>query len=148
MTDRSLRASGPMVELVLSARPEEVSRARRAVGEIAEAANLDEDLRAGMALAVSEACANVVVHAYVGSEPGELHVRAEAIGKRIVITVGDRGRGMCPRSDSPGIGLGLPLMASLCSTLEVREREGGGTEICMVFEPEAAETRSDWARTG
>jgi len=136
------------VDLVLTATARQVSVARRAIGELAVAARLDANLRAGVALAISEACSNLVVHAYAGAEPGELRVHAEASDGRLTVTVGDRGRGMCPRSDSPGIGLGLPLMASLCSTLEVRERRGGGTEICMVFESAAADAGTDWARTG
>jgi anti-sigma regulatory factor (Ser/Thr protein kinase) len=135
------------VELVLTATPDQVSVARRAVGGLAEAAGLDADVRAGVALAVSEACSNVVIHAYADTEPGELCVRASAAPGRLTVTVADRGRGMAPRSDSPGIGLGLPLMASLCATLEVRERQGGGTEICMVFESAAADAGADWART-
>ena len=51
------------MELVLSALPEQVSIARRAVGALAVAAGLDADGRAGVALAVSEACSNVVIHA-------------------------------------------------------------------------------------
>ena len=133
---------------MLTAIPEQVSLARHAVTELATAAGLDDDLRAGVALAVSEACSNVVLHAYAGTEPGELHVRAEATAGRLTVAVGDRGKGMCPRSDSPGIGLGLPLMASLCSTLEVRERPGGGTEICMVFASAAVDAGAAWARTG
>jgi two-component sensor histidine kinase len=89
---------------VLTAIPEQVSLARRAVTQLATAAGLDDDLRAGVALAVSEACSNVVIHAYAGTDPGELHVRAEATAGRLTVAVGDRGKGMCPRSDSPGIG--------------------------------------------
>jgi anti-sigma regulatory factor (Ser/Thr protein kinase) len=140
--------SGDDVRLVLTAIPEQVSLARHAVTRLATAAGLDDDLRAGVALAVSEACSNVVIHAYAGTDPGELHVRAEATAGRLTVAVGDRGKGMCPRSDSPGIGLGLPLMASLCSTLEVRERKGGGTEICMVFTSAAVDAGAAWARTG
>ncbi len=145
--DHGVRGADGSVELSLTALPAQVSLARRAVGELAIMAGLDDDQRAGVALAISEACSNVVVHAYAGTDPGELRVSAEAADGRLTVTVGDRGRGMCPRSDSPGIGLGLPLMASLCSTLEVRERLGGGTEICMVFESAAAAAGADWART-
>jgi serine/threonine-protein kinase RsbW/stage II sporulation protein AB (anti-sigma F factor) len=136
------------VELDLIAAPEHVSVARRAIAQVAESANLDAGQRSSVALAVSEACSNVVVHAYAGTTPGELNVRAQADDGRLTVVVGDRGKGMCPRSDSPGIGLGLPLMASLCSTLEVRERPGGGTEICMVFESAAVTADANWLRAG
>jgi len=148
LADRGQCAHGSAVELELTAAPEQVSQVRRAVGAVAAAAGLQGDVLAGVALAVSEACSNVVVHAYAGMEPGELLVRAAAADGRLIVLVSDRGKGMSPRSDSPGIGLGLPLMASLCATLEVRERRGGGTEICMVFESDAADAGADWARTG
>ncbi len=135
------------VELSVTATPAHVSVARRSVADVAAMTGLDAEQRASVSLAVSEACSNVVVHAYAGTAPGELYVRAEAQDGRLVVVVGDRGAGMAPRSDSPGIGLGLPLMASLCSSLEVRERAGGGTEICMTFESAAADADADWLRT-
>ena len=40
---------------------------------------------------------------------------------------------MLPRTDSPGLGLGLPLIAQMTQSLEVHDRAGGGTEIRMSF---------------
>ena len=40
---------------------------------------------------------------------------------------------MLPRTDSPGLGLGLPLIAQMTESLEVHDRSGGGTEIRMAF---------------
>ena len=45
----------------------------------------------------------------------------------------DHGRGMMPRADSPGLGVGLPLMASLSESLELSNRADGGTEVRMAF---------------
>jgi serine/threonine-protein kinase RsbW/stage II sporulation protein AB (anti-sigma F factor) len=67
-----------------------------------------------VALAVSEAVTNAVVHAYVDApEPGEIEVVARRTGDDCLeILVSDAGRGMLPRPDSPGVGLGLPLVAA------------------------------------
>ena len=38
------------------------------------------------------------------------------------------------RSDSPGLGLGLPLISQTARELDVRTPRGGGTELLMRFE--------------
>ena len=88
-----------------------------------------------VALAVSEAVTNAVVHAYVdASEPGEIEVIAHRTGDDCLeILVCDEGRGMLPRHDSPGVGLGLPLVATLAESFEVQVRAGGGTQVRMEF---------------
>jgi len=88
-----------------------------------------------VALAVSEAVTNAVVHAYVDeSEPGEIEVVAQMVpGDGLEIFVCDDGRGMLPRHDSPGVGLGLPLVATLAESFEVQARSGGGTQVRMAF---------------
>jgi serine/threonine-protein kinase RsbW/stage II sporulation protein AB (anti-sigma F factor) len=88
-----------------------------------------------VALAVSEAVTNAVVHAYVDApEPGEIEVIAERVGEDCLeILVCDEGRGMLPRHDSPGVGLGLPLVATLAESFEVQARAGGGTQVRMAF---------------
>ena len=40
---------------------------------------------------------------------------------------------MSPRPDSPGLGVGLPLIASLTEALELVNRADGGTEVRMSF---------------
>ena len=92
------------------------------------------DTRADIALALSEACANVVQHAYLGDpEPGAIELEAELSGNQLVISVRDHGHGFAPRLDSPGAGLGLPVIASLTDRLEIRPTPGSGTEIMMAF---------------
>jgi anti-sigma regulatory factor (Ser/Thr protein kinase) len=88
-----------------------------------------------VALAVSEAVTNAVVHAYADApEPGEIEVVAQRTGDdRLEIFVCDDGRGMLPRPDSPGVGLGLPLVATLAESFEVQARTGGGTQVRMAF---------------
>ena len=85
-------------------------------------------------LAVGEACANAVVHAYRDQEePGTVRLRATVGDEGLVVEVSDEGCGPMPRSDSPGLGLGLMLMGRLSRKLDVSHREPSGTLVRMVF---------------
>ena len=111
-----------------------VAEARTAVSAFAEAAGATADALAAVSLAVSEAVTNAVLHAYLDhDQPGPVEVRARCEAEKVVVEVADEGRGMLPRTDSPGLGLGLPLIAQMTESLEVHDRAGGGTEIRMAF---------------
>src|SRR3954468_4062605 len=111
-----------------------VAEARNAVTAFAEAAGATGDALAAVSLAVSEAVTNAVLHAYLDhDEPGPVQVRARREAQSVIVEVADHGRGMLPRTDSPGLGLGLPLIAQMTESLEVHDRDGGGTEIRMAF---------------
>jgi anti-sigma regulatory factor (Ser/Thr protein kinase) len=111
-----------------------VAEARSAVSSFAESAGATADALAAVSLAVSEAVTNAVLHAYLDREkPGPVEVRARREAATVVVEVADEGRGMLPRTDSPGLGLGLPLIAQMTQSLEVHDRDGGGTEIRMAF---------------
>jgi anti-sigma regulatory factor (Ser/Thr protein kinase) len=88
-----------------------------------------------VALALSEAATNAVLHAYVDAPaPGEVMVTAQRLSDDgIVLAVCDSGRGMQPRADSPGLGLGLALVAANASKLEVEQSPAGGTRVRMTF---------------
>lgn len=89
-------------------------------------------------LAVTEAATNVVLHAYREGPPGEVRVVICAEASRLVIVVRDWGMGMRPRTDSPGLGLGLPVIASLASEFRVEAADGQGTLLRMHFARTAA----------
>jgi anti-sigma regulatory factor (Ser/Thr protein kinase) len=111
-----------------------VAEARTAVTAFAKSAGATADALAAVSLAVSEAVTNAVLHAYLDREtPGTVEVRAACEDEQVVVIVADEGRGMLPRTDSPGLGLGLPLIAQMTQSLEVHDRTGGGTEIRMAF---------------
>jgi serine/threonine-protein kinase RsbW/stage II sporulation protein AB (anti-sigma F factor) len=109
-----------------------VGIARRAVvSYLKDAATPDPPLN-DVGLAVSEAVTNVVHHAYVdAAEPGPVRVQVELSDEEVEVIVEDDGRGMLPRPDSPGLGLGLPLIATLADRFDTTT--SSGTRICMWF---------------
>jgi len=86
-------------------------------------------------LAVSEAITNVVVHAYIDQdEPGDVIAEAWVEEPHLVIRVCDEGRGMKPRPDSPGLGMGVPLMTSMADHIEIVDRaDDPGVRITLRF---------------
>jgi anti-sigma regulatory factor (Ser/Thr protein kinase) len=98
---------------------------------VARDCGLDEGQVHDVALAVSEAATNAVVHGYRG-EAGTIHVSASMSESELTIVISDKGPGLVPRTDSPGLGLGLPIIASLASRVELVS-EGEGTHVHMVF---------------
>lgn len=87
-----------------------------------------------MRLAVSEAVSNVVLHSYRNTRRGgEFTVAIECDDDFLQVIVRDHGCGMQPRMDSPGAGLGLPLIATLSESFSVKQPPDGGTELCMTF---------------
>jgi anti-sigma regulatory factor (Ser/Thr protein kinase) len=120
------------VQLTLPARAENVAVVRHALGGLGEALDLDPQTLSDMKLAVTEACTNVVVHAY-GESDGPMEVSASVDGPTLRVTVRDEGLGIVPRADSPGLGLGLPLIATLTESLELGKADDDRTEVAMVF---------------
>jgi anti-sigma regulatory factor (Ser/Thr protein kinase) len=126
------------LELTLPARPENVAVARHAIGGFADVVDLAEQTLADVKLAVTEACTNVVVHAYPGGD-GPMGVRATVDDDLLRVVVVDEGRGIVPRADSPGLGLGLPLIATLAESLELGTGSNEETEVRMTFRLDAAD---------
>jgi anti-sigma regulatory factor (Ser/Thr protein kinase) len=130
--ERSVDTGTHDLELILPARPENVAVARHAIGGFADVLEVPDQTLADVKLAVTEACTNVVVHAYPDGE-GPMGLRASAQDGLLRIVVVDRGRGILPRADSPGLGLGLPLIATLAESLELGTGERDETEVRMTF---------------
>jgi anti-sigma regulatory factor (Ser/Thr protein kinase) len=103
---------------------------------MADALDFDAAVLADMKMAVSEACTNVVVHAY-DDDDGELEVEMSADDMGLTIRVRDHGRGIQPQvtqtREVPALGLGLPLIAALSDAFEVQGGIGQGTEVRMTF---------------
>jgi anti-sigma regulatory factor (Ser/Thr protein kinase) len=128
----------PDLELKLPARAENVAVVRHAFGGLGEALDVDDQTLSDIKLAVTEACTNVVIHAYNGDD-GPLEVDATVEERRLTIVVRDRGIGIVPRADSPGLGLGLPLIATLAESLELGKDAEDHTEVRMTFRLDEAD---------
>ena len=124
----------PLVSLEAEAVARSVGEARRRLVAFARELGADRDLQARVALAVSEAATNVVMHAYRDTGPRPLYVTADFEDGDLEVVVADEGEGLGPRR-SPGLGAGLGIIAETCDELVVREREreGAGVELWMRF---------------
>lgn len=118
--------------ITLPASSENVGLLRHIVGALGDAYDVSRAKMEDVLLALSEAATNAAVHAYAGS-PGPVTVAARVDGDRMAIRVRDQGRGMTPRVQSTGLGVGLALIACVAESLELRERSEGGTDVSMVF---------------
>ena len=128
-------APAPEVVLNMPARPEGVGVVRQALAGMADALAFDASVLSDMKMAVTEACTNVVVHAYDEDE-GILEVEMRAAEDGLEIVVRDHGSGIQPRPtrhSPPALGLGLPLIAALSDAFELRGSAGSGTEVRMTF---------------
>lgn len=120
---------------VYRATPRSVALARRDISAFVKQIGRDDpEAVNAISLAVSEACSNVVLHAYRDSvSPAEMVVVATQTEGGLNVEVIDHGVGLTPRFDSPGMGLGLPLMAQVSDEFEAMSSEGAGTQIYMLF---------------
>jgi serine/threonine-protein kinase RsbW len=123
----------PDMQLALPARAENIAIVRHAFGALGEAYALDPQTLSDIRLAVTEACTNVVVHAYPNGREGPMEVLAALLGDELMVVVRDAGKGIGPRPDSPGLGLGLPLIASLTESVQLGRDEEEHTEVRMTF---------------
>ncbi len=141
-TQTSDAASGPQdgngalpeVRLLLPALPANVALVRQALAGLTDALGVEPARAADMKIALTEACTNVVVHAY-GERSGPLEVTMVVEHGRLVLGVRDRGGGLHPlpgRDEGAPLGFGLALIASLSDELGL---VGGkhGTELRMAF---------------
>jgi serine/threonine-protein kinase RsbW len=117
------------------ATPAAPGEGRQAIREFATSAGATARALGSIAVCVSEAMTNVVVHAYrYDDRPGPVELEAELDGDSLWVRVRDRGHGLVPRLDSPGLGLGLPLISQMSASSEIVSPEHGGTEIIMRFD--------------
>lgn len=119
--------------LSFPATPDSVGDVRHAASAFARERGADERTQQNVALAVSEAASNVVLHAYRDGTAGDILLELRTGEDGLWIVVADRGTGIAPRTDSPGLGLGMPLIANLAEQIEVSTPAHGGTEIRMRF---------------
>ena len=122
------------VRLQLESSPETLTLVRGALGGMAELLSLDVELLDDLKTAVSEACNNVVMHAYDG-DTGPLTVRMYIEPEAIEVVVVDQGSGLpaLAPADETLRGVGLSVIRALAEQAEFRVRPQGGTEVRMTF---------------
>jgi serine/threonine-protein kinase RsbW len=123
----------PTVRLELDSRPECLTLIRGALSGIGETLAFEPELLDDVKTAVSEACSNVVLHAY-GEDTGPLVVVVAVGHDHVQAAVHDRGSGI--RSVSSGedrMGVGLAVITALAERAEFISTPGEGTEVRMEF---------------
>ncbi|MDX6582116.1 MAG: serine/threonine-protein kinase RsbW [Solirubrobacterales bacterium] len=121
------------VEFSVPARAGNVPLIRHALAGLAEALEMEPSEVADLKTVVTEACMNVVVHAYGEQENGVLEVDAWPEDSCLVVSVRDYGAGIRPLADVEhrSLRLGLPLIAALTQSFEVSGSPGHGTVVKM-----------------
>jgi serine/threonine-protein kinase RsbW len=117
------------VRLRLPNRPENVLVVRQALTGVAGVLALDAIETNDLNTAVTEACNNVVMHAYEGEE-GPMEVDAYVLPDTIAVVVRDRGVGIDPAA---GAGMGLAVIDALAERVAFSQPPGGGTEVRIEF---------------
>ncbi len=126
-----------LVRLTIPAKAEYITLCRLALTGLSRLRPLPDELLADLKLALTEACSNVVRHAY-GEEGGSVEVRYELAADRLVIEVRDAGGGFEPdeAESSNGLsegGLGIAIIRSIADELEIGPREDGpGSRLRLV----------------
>lgn len=137
-------ATSGMFRLSLPAVAENVAVVRQALTGMTEALGIGPGVLADMKTAVSEACNNVVLHAY--EDGGPVEVFAVARNGDVAVTVRDHGRGIKPEEadlDTEHDGVGLSLITALTAGVEIDGAAGEGTEVRMRFVPDEDDVAHD-----
>ena len=121
---------------------ENVPRAIECVTEWAQRAGFDERALYEIQLAVDEACANVVDHAYQGADPGDIEVSCRLDDQILTVQVRDWGTGFdltsvadpdldAPLEERTLGGLGLFLVRQVMDDVQFRSDPELGNELMM-----------------
>jgi serine/threonine-protein kinase RsbW len=144
-------------QLVLPGAAANVAIVRQAMAGALGVLGLGETRLLDINAAVSEACNNVVVHAYPDAEgPMEVHLRIGTADLEVVVS--DHGVGIRPHRPAPELevqGLGLSLIQTLTDRVELLGGGEEGTRVLMGFSldgdpsmPSASESRAAERKPG
>lgn len=131
------------IHLTIPARAEFIDIVRLTLFGIANKAGFSYEEIEDMKVAVTEACTNVVLHAYSNSQPGEIEISFELEENGITIRIKDEGSSFkYEPAESKSVtlhdkelsevtsgGLGLFMMHALMDKVEVFS--GRGTEVIL-----------------
>jgi len=124
----------PGVTLAVPAAAPNVALVRQVLAGLLDSQAVDPALSADVKIAVTEACTNVVVHAYPDGA-GPMETTMTLTPGNLLISVRDRGGEFNPLPGDPGtpaLGFGLALIASLSDEFGIRSG-ASGTEVQMLF---------------
>lgn len=134
----------PWLRLTLTSRPEAARLVRGMSTGAGEALGFDAELLSDVNTAVSEACNNIIVHAYEHG-PGPFSVELQAVSDGLEVQIRDHGRGIRHTAlEYDGIKVGLALMSALADRAEFIAAPEGGTEVRLSFK----DLRMDSNRAG
>ena len=121
------------------ASPETVGIIRSEIAALARDCGLQDAAISDVKLAVTEAATNAIQHAYGDGPAGDVAATACTATGVLRIVISDDGHGVFPRVNSPGLGLGLPLIAAVAKSFKMVSKPEGGTEMQITFPCPAAQ---------
>ena len=135
MIDIDIAIQRPDLELRLPAERPSLPVVRQALRSLGEAVDADRESLEDSELAVTEACANAIEHAY-GDDSGTVEVSLSPQPTSMRVSVRDRGRGM-PVSTAErqgGRGFGLSMIKGIATDVSIGPAGDSGTNVAMTFD--------------
>lgn len=122
----------PTLVIENAALADELADIRHRITAWMQSAAVPEALMADIVLAVNEACANSIEHAYRGQERGEVRVEAHCDGAQVQIRIADSGSWKATPADRGDRGRGLMLIRAVSDWLAL-DCTRAGTTVDMTF---------------
>lgn len=127
-------AQATSLSLKMAAEPQNVRQARDEAASYARGLGLDPVGVDDLKTIVSEACSNIVRHAYPeDAQERPMEVAMDKIDGALRVTVRDSGTGIRPPTGARpnSLRLGFILMGSLADFMQLRTGKGRGTELLL-----------------
>lgn len=131
------------MKLVIQSQTERLSSVREFISEAARRHGFDEETVNKIALAVDEACTNVIKHAYKYATDKNIEIRISTNKSSFEVTISDDGIAFSAEAiPTPDMGqylreyrrggLGMYLMRSLMDKVEYTARPGKRNEVRLI----------------
>ena len=127
--------------LKIPSRTENLSIIREFIINIAKKFGFNDNSISEIELAVDEACANVIKHAYQFNENKKIDITVETNGQKLTIIISDRGKGFDPKTIEPAeerlhkharSGFGIALIKKVMDEVSFDIHPGSHNEVKMV----------------
>ena len=130
-------------DLKLSSQSDNLAIVRDFVASVASKVGFDNDDVSKIELAVDEACANVIKHAYDKNSDKPIEISIKVDDKKMTVVVADKGKGFDPKAIKvPNMneyltkmkvgGLGLYLIETLMDQVDFEIKPGVKNRVKMV----------------